>query len=76
MLEALPGGGCDSVVDPWDRIWVLDCSATELTVLDPAGRQLIVDRELGLALLRLREDGQGVALGGDGSVLAVTVTPP
>ena len=26
VLEALPGGGCESVVDPWDRIWVLDCS--------------------------------------------------
>ena len=76
MLEALPGGGCESEVDPWDRIWVLDCSASELRVLDPSGSELIVDRELRLALLRLREDGRGVALGGDGSVLEVTVTPP
>ena len=26
VLDSFPGGGCESVVDPWDRIWVLDCS--------------------------------------------------
>jgi outer membrane protein assembly factor BamB len=76
VLEALPGGGCESEVDPWDRIWVLDCGALELRVLDPSGGELIVDRALRLSLIRLREDGRGVALGGDGSVLDVTVTPP
>ena len=75
VLEALPRGGCESVPDPWGRIWVLDCSATELTLLDQAGNPLAADRELGLALLRLRDDGRGVALGGDGSVLDVVVTP-
>jgi outer membrane protein assembly factor BamB len=76
VLEALPGGGCESQPDPWDRIWVLDCSASELSVLDASGNPLIVDQSLRLTLLRLRDDGQGVALGGDGSVLAIEVTPP
>jgi outer membrane protein assembly factor BamB len=76
VLEALPGGGCESQPDPWDRIWVLDCTATELQVVDAAGNPLIVDRKLGLTVLRLRDDAQGVALGGDGSVLAVEVMPP
>jgi DNA-binding beta-propeller fold protein YncE len=76
VLEALPGGGCESQPDPWDRIWVLDCVASELSVLDAAGNPLIVDRNLRLTLLRVRDDGHGIALGGDGSVLVVEVTPP
>jgi outer membrane protein assembly factor BamB len=76
VLQALPHGGCESVVDPWDRIWVLDCTATELTLLDEAGTALGVDRDLRLGLLRLLDDGRGVAIGGDGSVMAVTVSPP
>jgi outer membrane protein assembly factor BamB len=76
VLEALPRGGCDAVVDPWDRIWVLDCYVTELTLLDPAGNPLGTDRDLRLATLRLLDDGRGVALGGDGSVMEVAVTPP
>jgi hypothetical protein len=76
VIEAFPGGGCESVVDPWDRIWVLDCVGAQLTTLDPAGRRLASDTTLHLGQLRLRADGRGVAIGDDGTLLLVAISPP
>jgi outer membrane protein assembly factor BamB len=76
VIDAIPGGGCDTPVDPWDRLFVLDCDSGAITVRDPQGTLLVAAPDPRLLTLRFREDGAGVAVADDGSVLLVRATPP
>ena len=76
VVDARGGGGCDVAVDAWDRQYVLDCSGILLTVRDAEGRVLATDSSLRLGALRLRQDGRGIAISADGTLLLVAVTPP
>jgi DNA-binding beta-propeller fold protein YncE len=76
VIDTLAGGGCDSALDPWDRLFIADCTYEILTVRDATGRQLATDADLRLRTLRLYDDGTGVAVDADGTVLVLAVSPP
>ena len=76
VVETLPNGGCEAAVDPWDRIYVVDCLWTTLDVLDASGRRLATDPTLGFRTFRLSADGSGAALAADGALVLFEITPP
>jgi outer membrane protein assembly factor BamB len=76
VIRSISGGGCQAPADAWDRIYVVDCVAGTIRVLDAAGGELARSREMAVAELRLLPDGRGIALGRDGSILILQVTPP
>jgi DNA-binding beta-propeller fold protein YncE len=76
VLDTMPGGGCDSPVDPWDRIYVIDCGNETIHVVDAAGTALAATSGLPIARLRFGEDGGAIAIGADGTVLLLKVAAP
>jgi streptogramin lyase len=76
VLEVLPNGACASVIDPWDRILSVDCVDGSVRILDATGRLLGHDGALRVRALQMGHDGRAVAIGTDGAVLFLEVTPP
>ena len=76
VVDTLPNGGCEAAVDPWDRIYVVDCTWTTLNVLDGSGRRLATDTTLRFRTYRFSADGSGAALTADEALALFEVTPP
>jgi DNA-binding beta-propeller fold protein YncE len=76
VIDTLPGGGCESAVDGWDRIYVIDCVTGAVRVLDERGQPLADDPTLQLVMLRRAGPDTMVAITRNDELLILGVTPP
>jgi outer membrane protein assembly factor BamB len=76
VIDTMPGGGCESPVDAWDRIYIIDCSFETVHVLDAHGAELAATSDLPVAVLRFSDGAGGIALSADGAVVLLRVAAP